>query len=173
MDSDTTEKRSKIYNNGEWDVKYLKFLTDFMRETGNTTSTLAAKLGIGRQAMYNYLVRDDMRLSVIENIMDACGCQIRYSLEKPESTSGNVVMHLKDYMFRNVPDGVTIGRLWFLSVAMQRYGITGKEIADRLGLSRSTVSTWFATNNVLISHIYKICEAFGLEMKIEITMKEG
>lgn len=167
-----TTKKGGIYENGEWKVNRLKFLTEFMRQTCNTTSSIAKKVGVGRQAIYNYLLRDDMSLKMVHQIMDSCGCKIMFSLEKPEEENGNLVIRLNNYFMRNLPEGIRIGRLSFLSIAMQRYGITGKDLSEKLHIARSTISTWFVTDNVMISHIYNICEAYGMELKVTITDKD-
>lgn len=161
-----------IYDNGEWKVERLKFLTEFMRQTCNTTSSIAKKVGIGRQAIYNYLIRDNMSLKMVHQIMDACNCKIVFSMQKPEEENRNIVIKLNDEFCRYWPEKMRLSKMSFLTIAMSRYGISAKEISEKLHIARSTISTWFVTDNVMISHIYDICEAFGLELKIVITDKD-
>lgn len=166
------KKRQGIYKNGEWDVKNLKFLADFMRLSGNTTTTLAQKVGIGRQAIYNYFKRDDMSIQMIHKIIESNGCKIKFVMERPEPTDSDVIIRLNNYFFRNLPEGVQFGKLYFVNLAMQRYMISAKDICEKLGCARSTVSAWFASDNMMISYVYDICTAFDLKLKIEITPKD-
>lgn len=173
MSEETPHKKNQgIYKSGEWDVKNLRFLADFMRLSGNTTTTLAQKVGIGRQAIYNYFKRDDMSIQMIYKIIESNGCKIRFIMERPEPADSDVIIRLNNYFLKNLPEGIKFGKLYFVNLAMQRYLITAKDICEKLGCARSTVSAWFTTDNMMISYVYRICEAFDLKLKIEITPKD-
>ena len=45
------------YQDGKWNLTHLKFLTDFMEETGLTTATVAELVGISRQAVYYWFMK--------------------------------------------------------------------------------------------------------------------
>lgn len=172
-----TPKNKAIYNNGDWKVKNLKFLVQFMQATNNTTSTIAQAVGVTRQAIYNYLLRDDMSTDFIFKIMDALGFKISFKMmkkgEEKLMKKSNVAIKLNDYFYNVIPDNYNVGKLYFIQAAMQRYHFAGKDIAEKLGIGRNTVCCWFARDCVMISHVYNICKAFDLELKIDIEYIEG
>ena len=65
-----------------------------------------------------------------------------------------------------------MGRLAFLRVAMKKYGITRKDLADRLGLNYTGVNRWFFIDDMAISYIFKIAELYGLKVKTSIKPKQ-
>ena len=61
------------YQDGQWNLVHLKFLTDFMEETGLTTAAVAELLGISRQAVYYWFKKDDVKISVIYKLFEVYG----------------------------------------------------------------------------------------------------
>ena len=66
MPTGARKNSSGKYQNGNWNVKNLKFLVDFMDATGMTTTDVANKIGLSsRQSVYHWLVTDDVKFSNI------------------------------------------------------------------------------------------------------------
>ena len=80
MPTGARKNSSGKYQNGNWNVKNLRFLVDFMDATGMTTTDVANKIGLSsRQSVYHWLVTDDVKFSNIIKFFDACGYDIRFS----------------------------------------------------------------------------------------------
>ena len=76
------------YQDGQWNLVHLKFLTDFMEETGLTTASVAELVGISRQAVYYWFKKDNVRISMIYKLFEAYGYKIEFDLIKERPTEG-------------------------------------------------------------------------------------
>ena len=80
------------YQDGQWNLVHLKFLTDFMEETGLTTASVAELVGISRQAVYYWFKKDNVRISMIYKLFEAYGYRIEFDLVKERPTEGEPAM---------------------------------------------------------------------------------
>ena len=102
MPTGARKNSSGKYQNGNWNVKNLKFLVDFMDATGMTTTDVANKIGLSsRQSVYHWLVTDDVKFSNIIKFFDACGYDIRFSFiskvrKKVSDTEVSIILHEND-----------------------------------------------------------------------------
>lgn len=143
---------------------YLKFLVDFMEASGIGVMQVASLMGLTRQSVYHWFVRDDMKISQVYDLFRKCGYSIRFSLERDERQEGlDVVV---DMRLADMPDD---RRLSFLRSAMNRYGISRDALAEALSVGKSTVAHWFAVDECFISYIYKIAACAGLRLAISIN----
>ena len=70
-----------------------------------------------------------------------------------------------------LPQGVD--RLAFLRIALKKYGITRKGLAEKLGLNYTGVNRWFRVDDISISYIFKIAELYDLKVKTTIKPKSS
>lgn len=153
------------YKDGKWNVNYLRFLVDFMDEMGAGTTEVAEKLGLSRVSIYYWLRQDDAKISAICKVFEAYGYNIAFSLEKDRPTGeAQVSMNIK----RPVGDK----RLSFLDDALNRYRINRGELLKKLQLGATTLCYWMKADDIYMSYIYKIAEASGLVLTIDITPKK-
>lgn len=122
-------------------------------------------MGMSPQNIFAYFQRDDMRLSLAHMIVDKLGYVLSFSLDKENPSSLQIV----EIEMPGGEDG--IDRLAFLRVAMQKYGISRKEVAEKLGLNYTGVNRWFRVDDIAISYIFKIAEFYGLKVKTTIKPK--
>ena len=119
------------YQDGQWNLVHLKFLTDFMEETGLTTASVAELVGISRQAVYYWFKKDNVRISMIYKLFEAYGYKIEFDLIKERPTEGEparVEMEVER-------ESKTDKRLEFLASALKRYNIY--QLAEVAGLKVS------------------------------------
>lgn len=62
-----------------------------------------------------------------------------------------------------------VQRLSFLLLAMSRYWIERKALAEALGLNYTAVNRWFHVDDIAVSYIYKIADLYGLTVKIKVV----
>lgn len=141
--------------------KRLQFLLTMMDAKGVSKYELARMLGNTPQNIFTYFKRDDMKLSVAQDIFSRLGYDLQFRLER-EGEKRDVVMDVEGLLI-----GGQLSRLAFLKIAMSQYGIGRKEMAERLGLNYTGINRWFKVDDIAISYIYEIAEAFGLKVRIK------
>lgn len=150
----------QIYMSGN--EKRLQFLLNIMVANNISKYELARIMGTSPQNIFKYLQRDDMKLSYAQKIMSELGYELRVRLYK-EGDKSRKVMHDLEKLYGK--DGVH--RIAFLAVALYENGISKRDVAQRLGLNPSGVFRWFSVDDIAISHIYAIAEAYGFEFIFE------
>ena len=78
------------YQDGKWNLTHLKFLTDFMEETGLTIANIAELVGLSRQAVYYWFKKDEVRLSLIYKLFEAYNYNIEFDFIRDRSTEGSL-----------------------------------------------------------------------------------
>lgn len=157
------------FEDGEWQVSNLKFLADFIKAEGLSLEQAAAKMDLSRQAVYYWFATDDAKISTILTFLDRCGYTIDFALERKETMRGNAWVKID--IRKKVHEGCKNVRLAFLEKALKAYGIRKKALARKMGLGDSAVFYWLKQDDCLISYIYRIAEAEGLDVKIHIQPK--
>ena len=143
----------------------LSFLLTALDAKGMTKADLARMMGVTPQNIFTYLKRDDMKLSFAQEIFHKMGYTLSFRLEAEDAPSRDVQIDLENLVGK---DGLT--RLAFLRVAMGRYGITRKDLAEKLDIGYSGVNRWFAVDDISISYIYEIANLYGLKVKIKASV---
>ncbi len=138
-----------------------------MAAIGVSKPELAHLMCMTPQNIFAYFKRDDMRLSCAMQIVDRLGYELSFSLDRENPSSPLCVVEIELSQ-----DQDNVGRLAFLRVAMKKYGITRKDLADRLGLNYAGVNRWFFIDDMAISYIFKIAELYGLKVKTIIKPKQ-
>ena len=144
----------------------LQFLLSLMEVRGVSKHGLARIMGVSPQNIFTYFKRDDMKLSVAQEMASRLGYDLSYRLEK-EDGMRDVVTDIEGLVGK---DGIQ--RLAFLRVAMKQYGIERKKLAEQLGLNYTGVNRWFKVDDIAISYLYKIAELYGLKLKIKGKLKK-
>ena len=153
------------YQDGQWNLVRLKFLTDFMEETGLTTASVAELVGISRQAVYYWFKKDDVKISMIYNLFEAYGYKIEFDLIKERAADGEPA-RVEMAVERKQTTGK---RLEFLASALKRYNIYREDISPKMGIGNTTIYYWLSHDDVFISYIYQLAEVAGLRLSIKIT----
>lgn len=154
------------YSKGQWNVNYLKFLTDFMDEMNLTTTTAAKTVGISRQSIYYWLTKDDAKISSIYRFFEAFGYDIIFDYEKKRRTAtADISIEIRRETSRGEKN------LTFLDEGLKRYKVNRAELLKKLQLSATTLCYWLNSDDIFISYIYKIAEASDLMVKVTIRPK--
>ena len=147
--------------------KRLQFLLSLMEIRGVSKHELARIMGVSPQNIFTYFKRDDMKLSVAQEMAARQGYDLSYRLVKEEGGSRDVVLDIEGLVGK---DGLR--RLAFLRVAMSQYGIERKALAEQLELNYTGVNRWFKVDDIAISYLYKIAELYGLKVKIKASIRK-
>ena len=140
--------------------KRLQFLLSLMEVRGVSKHELARIMGVSPQNIFTYFKRDDMKLSVAQEMASRLGYDLSYRLEKEGGAARDVVVDIEGLVGK---DG--------LQVAMSQYGIERKKMAEQLELNYTGVNRWFKVDDIALSYIYKIAELYGLKVRIKATLK--
>lgn len=147
--------------------KRLQFLLSLMESRGVSKHELARMMGVSPQNVFTYLKRDDMKLSYAQEIAGKLGFDLSFRLEDENASGRDVIVDIEGLVGK---DGLQ--RLAFLRVAMSRYGIERKALAEKLDIGYTGVNRWFKVDDIAISYIYKIAELYGLKVKIKAIVKK-
>ncbi|MBO5570001.1 MAG: hypothetical protein J6A79_13865 [Clostridia bacterium] len=145
--------------------KRLQFLLSLMEIRRVSKHELARIMGVSPQNIFVYFKRDDMKLSVAQEMASRLGYDLSYRLVKEDGPARDVVLDIEGLVGK---DGLQ--RLAFLRVAMGQYGIERKALAEQLDLNYTGVNRWFKVDDIALSYLYKIAELYGLKVKIKATV---
>lgn len=145
--------------------KRLQFLLSLMEIRRVSKHELARIMGVSPQNIFVYFKRDDMKLSVAQEMASRLGYDLSYRLVKEDGPARDVVLDIEGLVGK---DGLQ--RLAFLRVAMGQYGIERKALAEKLDLNYTGVNRWFKVDDIALSYLYKIAELYGLKVKIKATV---
>jgi len=145
----------------------LQFLLSLMEVRGVSKHELARIMGVSPQNIFTYFKRDDMKLSVAQEMASRLGYDLSYRLEREGGPTHDVVMDIEGLVGK---DGIQ--RLAFLRVAMAQNGIERKKLAVQLGLNYTGVNRWFKVDDIALSYIYRIAELYGLTVKIKASIRK-
>ena len=110
--------------------KRLQFLLSLMEIRRVSKHELARIMGVSPQNIFVYFKRDDMKLSVAQEMASRLGYDLSYRLVKEDGPARDVVLDIEGLVGK---DGLQ--RLAFLRVAMGQYGIERKALAEQLDLN--------------------------------------
>lgn len=145
--------------------KRLQFLLSLMEIRRVSKHELARIMGVSPQNIFVYFKRDDMKLSVAQEMASRLGYDLSYRLVKEDGQARDVILDIEGLVGK---DGLQ--RLAFLRVAMGQYGIERKALAEQLDLNYTGVNRWFKVDDIALSYLYKIAELYGLKVKIKATV---
>ena len=145
--------------------KRLQFLLSLMEIRRVSKHELARIMGVSPQNIFVYFKRDDMKLSVAQEMASRLGYDLSYRLVKEDGQARDVVLDIEGLVGK---DGLQ--RLAFLRVAMGQYGIERKALAEKLDLNYTGVNRWFKVDDIALSYLYKIAELYDLKVKIKATV---
>ena len=148
--------------------KKLQFILSMMESRGVGKHELARMMGVSPQNIFTYFKRDDMKLSYAEEIADKLGYGFSISMESEGDSLQTIIVDIENLVGK---DGMQ--RLAFLRIAMSRYGITRKAIAEELGLNYTGVNRWFKVDDIASSYVYRIAENHGLKVRIKATVRKA
>lgn len=148
--------------------KRLAFLNGLLANCKVTKYALAEMMGVSKQNIFTYFKRDDMKLSYAMEIADRLGYTLSFTLDSGElDKASNVMIELGKLVGAN-----GLNRLAFLNLALGMNGVSKSEVAEKLGLQYTGVQRWFKVDDIAISYIFAIADAFGWKVKIRADLKK-
>ena len=148
--------------------KRLQFLLSLMEIRRVSKHELARIMGVSPQNIFVYFKRDDMKLSVAQEMASRLGYDLSYRLVKEDGPARDVVLDIEGLVGK---DGLQ--RLAFLRVAMGQYGIERKALAEQLDLNYTGVNRWFKVDDIALSYLYKIAEFMTRAKKYPYSTKDS
>lgn len=180
--SETTKKaQRKHYKRGDYPARNLRFLVELMTEMNLTLKDYERATGKSSVGLGHLLKNDDMKLSKAEEVLDAFGYTMEVRLEELEPKEDTIEIKAGDSYSVILPanknnqgaeanpDGIV--RLRFLKNMMRRRRITQKELTETIGSTHGAVIGWMKTDDIYISYLNKIKDAFNLRLQFIIKPK--
>jgi DNA-binding XRE family transcriptional regulator len=145
-------------------ARNLRFLVDFMKAAGVTTNQAAQLMGVSRQAVHHWFVKDDMKVSQIQRLLELCGYRIEFELQKETAVSSLPVR-----VTMSVVNPAGPQRLAFLKTALDRHDVSRDDLSTRLGVGKATLYNWFKADDCFLSYVYAIAVAEDMKLDIRIA----
>lgn len=153
----------------------LKFLLDLFDATGLTPHTFAQLTpnpASTATALRLQLNKDDMKVSKARAIVDTVG----YTLDIRFTDKTPVQDEDPSYIVR-LPSGIKkteskYENLGFLMDFLKSHAVTQRGLADKIGMSPGAVFTWFKLDDIAISYLNKIKDAFDVNLEFNILTKD-
>jgi len=152
--------------------KNLKFLVALLEACGMTKVDLAKMMGKSPQNIFKYFQLDDMKLSFAQEIAEKMGYRLSFRLEAVDQPQENVSIEVEQLIKATPGAQLSVKRMSFLRLAMSIYDMDRKTIADHLGLAPAAVTRWFAVDDIYISYIFRIAEAYNLHLSIKADTRK-
>ena len=155
--------------------RYLRFLLDVFVATGHTPHTFSKMTDnppSTASALRTQLNKDDMKASRAKEIVSVLGYQLTIDIKEKNPSSQSTPPYkliLPKSLQRNLERGYLPKKdrnknLTFLHEFVSRCNISRRELSRRIGLSAGAIESWFRTDDIAISHLFKIEEAFDVEI---------
>lgn len=144
-------------------AKRLDILRTFLALVGIGQEKLADILNITRMTVCNWLLNDDLKISYLHAIFNKFGYALFVRLTRNPNQNDPVVPY--DGRLAKYRDK---GRLPYLCNLMDREGITIKDLANELNLDKSVVRRMFIKNDISLSRLISIAEAYGSKVVFDV-----
>lgn len=149
--------------------KNLKFLLDYIKISGHNTATISQACGLPPQPLRMQLQRDDMKLSKARRLIEGTGCNLEVVLY-PQSLPGDDENYIVVMPRRRVTSDKP-AQMDFLKAFMKQTGQSQYDLARKIGITQGAVYAWFSTDDIMISYINKIKDAYQAKLEFRITEK--
>lgn len=154
--------------------KYLGFLEELMAYTKTTKADIARGLGTSWQNVQLKFTSGDMKMSKAEEIAAIMGYDIQFVLDDGahvmsegtvQKNVGGLLLQINDLMPQSK-------RLDPLQVFLRLHGKTTKQVAEDIGITPGSMSKYFRDDDMHISRLFWIAEAYGWKVQIKIDKKK-
>lgn len=152
----TAASRNRTVQAEKYDLKNLKFVGDFMKREGLSTTTAGEKVGLSQVSVYYWLKKDDARLSSVEKLISACGYKLIVDFSDSEPAAFDYVIESSEGK-----------RLSFLAEALS--DVDKADVAKALGYSQTTIYYWLSHDDIFVSYLYRFAEYLGKRLRFTIV----
>lgn len=146
----------------EWQNSNLAFLGDFLDRIQVTALQLAEKLEITKQSVHYWFAKDDCKVSVAHRIVNACGYDIRFTLQKSSELTEKIPAPIK---------GNDEPRLQFLWDYLDAHPEYEDRILKELDMANSTFYYWSRADDCFVGYLIRIAKCTGAKLRISIMPK--
>ena len=144
--------------------KNLKFLLDFMDKMGLSMKDVGEIMGMSRQGVYYWFMKDDVKISNLYDLFDKLGYNLEFSYVRKVD---NDELYFSESVIYNRPEDRA--RLGFLNTAMKEFGFSKGDISKKLQVGINTVYFWFKKDECFYAHLCDLAKVMNLKLKVQIT----
>lgn len=151
----------------------LDFLRNFLALNNIQFAEVAKVLGCSApNVSYIFSTADDMRMLDIEKVIKAFGYQVQiFMVRDPKETS--VIKVNPDLLVVNEKCELELPPLYYLKIAMKRYGFTRPSLAKALGMETCSVRYWLVSEKgIMLSRLLQVCDVMDVNLIIKIIKPE-
>ena len=153
-------------------LKFLLDLFDAVELTPHTFAQLTPNPASTATALRLQLNKDDMKVSKARSIVDTIGytLDIRFTDKIPTPDEDpSYIVHLPTEIKKHESKYENLG---FLMDFLKTHGISQRGLAEKIGMSPGAVFTWFKLDDVAISYLNQIKDAFDVKLEFNILPKQ-
>ena len=149
----------------------IQFLEDFVNTAGINLVDVASILGLSVPAVRHWFKEDvdDTRLSYVYRIAEHTGYKFDLLLTRSGKEATGVIPVDVDDFIRLPGENYRPKTMSFLTVALRRYGITKKQVAEATGLSHSTIAYFYSIDDISIGRVFDIAYCLNFSIKFTFT----
>jgi len=143
------------------EFRRLQFLLDFMNVAGLNAVDVSKILNTSVPTVRHWFKEDvdDTRLSYVYRIAEHTGFKFDLLLTRSgKEGTGDIPVDINDFI-RLPGEQYRPKTMSFLTLALRRYGLTNKDVAEAVGLSYSSIAYFFAKDDISISRILDIANS--------------
>lgn len=149
------------------------FLWKLILESGVSKASICEKLGMSYQNLYAMFVRDDLKLSLVKEIINILGYDFVLFYYKEGKSTEKLVTDFETTVNSIIPETMSVARLTFLHVAMKVYNLSRKDVTDAIGVAPGQLSRIFAADDIFMSYLFRIAEKCDLQLKMRLLKRES
>jgi hypothetical protein len=153
------------------EFRRLQFLLDFMNVAGLNPVDVARILKTSVPTVRHWLKEnvDDTKLSYVYRIAAYTGFKFDLLLTRSgKEGTGAIPVNIDDYI--QLPgEQYRPKTMSFLTLALRRYGLTKKDVAEATGLSYSSIAYFFSSDDISISRILDIANSMDFCIRYSFT----
>ena len=149
---------------------YTSFLRELVRSSGISIRDLADEIGVTPVTIQHWYSFGNISLSRLLSIVDVLGYEFEIAIGKKPSLDYEEPSYFK---FKDIRK-LSLSNLHFLSCAINESGITKKDLAERMGLTRDAVTYWFSNKNddITIRNLTMVANALGMDIYMRFVVKK-
>ena len=179
--------------NKTYEIERLIILDLIRQKTGLSLRQLATDAGYFQQQMYHWYDVDDITIEQLYKIADAQGLKVDVSFDAKDPMDqlfsgvinyGNASIELGSFeklteipadlyvCAPEIPERAKGGRLKFLAEFVIRHRVPYSTFCRTVGHNPAQFKVWMETDNIKLSKIYDIANAYGTQIKWKLSVKE-
>lgn len=165
-----TESRRPVSR--EYSYRRLEFLWRFLAANNINFTVCAHKIGVSAATISRWFNLDDIMLSRAQQIAEGFDYELVPSIHpKGECKDISAILNMQQLICNNDAGNLTLKRLSFLRINIDRAPMMKKDIAKSIGIEYTSLNRWFTTDDIAISRLIQLAELLDWAIHFDFKYK--